>query len=89
MLSDETNVESDGKGCVRTFGSIGHGGLSQVERRYCMERGEWVEVARRHQSLQDRSEHGVVTGKQRLMEYLYARRGDSLALVRQREVTDQ
>jgi hypothetical protein len=75
LLTEETNVQPDGTGCVRTFASIGHGGMDQVESRYCLERGGWIEVARREQQWSDSLEGA--------WETFLERRGDSLIVVRE------
>ena len=80
LLSGETNVSNDGTGCVQTFGSIGHGGQDQVENRYCLERDEWVEVARREQRWVD----SLGTAIETFLE----RRGDSLVVVREGAVKE-
>jgi hypothetical protein len=83
LLSGETNVAADGVGCVRTFASYGHGGLSHSESRYCLvgrDGGRWVEVRRREQHYDDRSET--------VSESIWERRGDALVLVREGPVLD-
>ena len=80
LLSEETNVGNDGPGCVSTFGSIGHGGQDQVESRYCLTSGQWVEVARREQRWDD--DRGGA------FERFYELRGDSLVLVREGEAQE-
>ena len=72
VLSGESNVTSDEKGCVRTSGYLGMS--HQTDNRLCLKGQDWIEVARHDQIVDEKTSV--------FMEYFYERRGDSLVLVK-------
>ena len=71
LLSTETNVSPDSTGCVSTQGWLG--GNDTVESRYCLQKGEWVEVWLKR----------IMTDTNGVqLEREYRLQGDSLRLVR-------
>lgn len=71
-LTNEANVTPDDKGCVRTSGYLGMS--HQTDNRLCLQGGNWIEVSRHDQIVDEKTNV--------FMEYFYERRGDSLVLVK-------